>query len=126
MFLFVAGRLKALEYDCTLSAAFLKLSALKVKGISSSSYKSTITEPLLVTRVGVVGFLFTLIQFNTLESAPLYTITIVSLTLVAVKSLIAVLELLDATEAAPSCVLFTYIACLKLEPKFDGPVILNS
>ena len=46
LFLLLPGKLKALEYDCTFSAAFLKLSTLNVSGISSSSYKSTITEPL--------------------------------------------------------------------------------
>ena len=45
MFLFVAGKLKSLEYDCTFSATFLKSSTLKLNGISSSWYKSHITCP---------------------------------------------------------------------------------
>ena len=45
LFLFVAGKLKSFEYDLTCSATFLNSSILKVKGISSSSYRSQITCP---------------------------------------------------------------------------------
>jgi len=69
LFLFVAGKLKSFEYDCTFSAAFLKSSTLRLNGIASLSYRSQITEPSSTSDI-IVGITSLSVISDTTKELP--------------------------------------------------------